>query len=165
MCNNQKLPEMFYKKGVLKHFANSQKTPVPEVATFQACNFIKKRFQNRCFPVDIVKFLWTTIWRTSVNGCFCHFVQCFPLFQCFPTLAQVFSSEFCEIRSLKHLFYRTPSDDCFRITSLSLTLIPYSTFLKIKPCTKSIFQTIRVIKFQTTLCVDNKRYFKIQGNP
>ena len=28
-----------------------------------------------------------------------------------------------------------------------------------------MFQTTRVIKFQTTLCVGNKRYFNFQGNP
>ena len=28
-----------------------------KVASLQACNFIKKRFQHRCFPVKFVKFL------------------------------------------------------------------------------------------------------------
>ena len=28
-----------------------------KVAGLKACNFIKKRFQHRCFPVNILKFL------------------------------------------------------------------------------------------------------------
>ena len=30
---------------------------VKKVAGLKACNFIKKRHQNRCFPVNIAKFL------------------------------------------------------------------------------------------------------------
>ena len=36
----------------------------------KACNFIKKRFQHRCFPVNIVKFLKHLFWRTIAYGCF-----------------------------------------------------------------------------------------------
>ena len=32
-----------------------------KVADYQACNFIKKSLQHRCFPVNIVKFLRTPI--------------------------------------------------------------------------------------------------------
>ena len=32
-----------------------------KVIEFQACNFIKKRFQQRCFPVGILKHLRTPI--------------------------------------------------------------------------------------------------------
>ena len=42
----------------------------------KVCKFIKKRLQHRCFTVNIVKFLRTTILeylRTYVNGCFCHY--------------------------------------------------------------------------------------------
>ena len=40
------------------------KTPVLEVflnkiAGLQTCNFIKKRLEHRCFPVNIAKFLRT----------------------------------------------------------------------------------------------------------
>ena len=31
-----------------------------KIAGFQACNFIKKRLQNRCFPVNIAKFFKST---------------------------------------------------------------------------------------------------------
>ena len=34
------------------------------------CNFIKKRLQHRCFPVNIGKFLRTPILNTSAYGCF-----------------------------------------------------------------------------------------------
>ena len=33
---------------------------VNKVAELQACNFIKKWLQDRCFPVNIAKFLRTT---------------------------------------------------------------------------------------------------------
>ena len=54
-------PEVFYKKPDLKNFAIShRKTPVLEslfnkVADLQACDFIKKRLQYGCFPVNITK--------------------------------------------------------------------------------------------------------------
>ena len=48
-------PEGFYKKVVLKILQYSQEN------TRQGCNFIKKRLQHRCFPVNIAKFLRTVI--------------------------------------------------------------------------------------------------------
>ena len=33
-----------------------------KVASLQACNFIKKRLQYRCFPVNIAKDLWTAFY-------------------------------------------------------------------------------------------------------
>ena len=41
-------------------------------ADLQACNFIKTRFQHRCFPKNIAKFLEHLFWRTSANVCFCE---------------------------------------------------------------------------------------------
>ena len=37
----------------------------------QACNFIKKRLQHRCFPWNIVKFLRTLIFKNNCDRCFC----------------------------------------------------------------------------------------------
>ena len=37
----------------------------------KACNFIKKKLQHRCVPVNTAKFLKTLIWRTSATDCFC----------------------------------------------------------------------------------------------
>ena len=34
-------------------------------ACHQACNFIKKRLQQRCFPVNIANFLRTPIWKKT----------------------------------------------------------------------------------------------------
>ena len=68
---------MFFKKGVLKKFHNiHRKTPVLEslfskVAGLKACNFIKKRLQHRCFPVNIAKFLRAAI--------FIEHLRCLPL--------------------------------------------------------------------------------------
>ena len=56
-------PKVFYKKALLKNFVCNihRKTPVLEPlfnkVDLQACNFIKKRFQHRSFPVNIAKFL------------------------------------------------------------------------------------------------------------
>ena len=52
----------FIKKAILKNFAIFTRTPMLEslfnkAADLQICNFIKKRFQHRCFPVIIEKFL------------------------------------------------------------------------------------------------------------
>ena len=58
--------EVFCKKGVLKNFAifTGKRlcwTLFNKVTGLQACNFIMKRLQHICFPVNIVKFLRTTI--------------------------------------------------------------------------------------------------------
>ena len=56
---------MFFKIGVLKNFQIiHRKTPVLEylfnkAAGLKSCNFIQKRFQHSCFPVNIAKFLRT----------------------------------------------------------------------------------------------------------
>ena len=58
---------MFYKKAVHKNFAIfPEKIPGSEslfnkVKGLPACNFIKKRLQDRCFPVNTAKFLRTPI--------------------------------------------------------------------------------------------------------
>ena len=50
------------KKEVLKKIGISTRK--------QACNFIKKRIQHRCFPVNIANFSRTFFWGTSGNDCF-----------------------------------------------------------------------------------------------
>ena len=66
MLEKQSL-EVFYKKICSQKFPNiHRKTSVLEslfnkVAGLQACNFIKKRYQHRCFPVNISKFSRTSI--------------------------------------------------------------------------------------------------------
>ena len=42
-----------------------------KIAGVQACSFIKKRLEHRCFPVNTAKFLRTAILKASANGCFC----------------------------------------------------------------------------------------------
>ena len=65
------------KQAVLKNFAIfKEKTPVLEslfnkVAGLQACDFIKKRLQHRCFPVNVTKFLSMLVLTKSANGLFC----------------------------------------------------------------------------------------------
>ena len=35
-----------------------------------ACNFIKKRFRHKCFPLHFAKFLRTPFYMTLVDDCF-----------------------------------------------------------------------------------------------
>ena len=69
-------PEMFYKRHCSSQFRNiRRKTLVLEslfnnVAGLKACNFIKKRLQHRCFPVNIAKFLRTLILKSIWEGLF-----------------------------------------------------------------------------------------------
>ena len=67
---------MFFEIGVLKACNIHRKTPVLEsifskAATLVACNFIKKRLQHRCFPVNIAKFLRKFYLKNTTGGCFC----------------------------------------------------------------------------------------------
>ena len=54
--------KMFFKKGFVKLAQYSQENTYVGVffnkaAGLRDCNYIKKRLQNRCFPVKIAKFL------------------------------------------------------------------------------------------------------------
>ena len=61
----KQLPNVFYKKAVLKIFSNiNRKTLALEslfnkFAGIQSDNFITKRLQHMCLPVNIAKFLKT----------------------------------------------------------------------------------------------------------
>ena len=41
---------------------------------FQACNFIKKSLQHRCFPVNIAKFLWAPILKNVCERLLLYFI-------------------------------------------------------------------------------------------
>ena len=71
--------QMFFEIGVLKVCNILRKTPVLEshfnnVACLEACNFIKKRLQHNCFPMNIEKFLWKFYLKNTTGGCFCTFI-------------------------------------------------------------------------------------------
>ena len=71
-------PNVFCKKGVLKNFANFTgkhmfKSLFKEVAGLQACMFIKKRLQHRCFLWTLQNFQGHLFWSTSANDFFCTF--------------------------------------------------------------------------------------------
>ena len=42
-----------------------------KIAGLQACNFITKRLQHNCFPLNIVKFVRTAFLQNKSGGCFC----------------------------------------------------------------------------------------------
>ena len=71
LCNTPSLAvsrtspsQMFFKIGFLKIFANFTKN-------FASCNFIKKKFQHRCFPGNFAKLLRTPFLQNTSGGCFC----------------------------------------------------------------------------------------------
>ena len=72
--------EAFFKIGVLKNFA-TEKPPVLEslsnkVAGLKAGNFIKKKLQHRCFPVNIAKnFKNSLFYRTSPVAVFASLMK------------------------------------------------------------------------------------------
>ena len=58
----QKQPlEVFFKKCVLKNFANF---------LFNNAASLERRLQHRCFPVNFTKFL-----RTPLGHCFCYYIS------------------------------------------------------------------------------------------
>ena len=68
--------QMFFEIGVLKVSNIHRKTPVlkslfSKVASLEAYKFIKKRLQNRCFPVNIANFLRKFYLKNTTFGCFC----------------------------------------------------------------------------------------------
>ena len=62
--------QMFFEKGDLKNFANfSEKHLCCNLfCSLKACNFIKKRLQDRCFPVKFSKFLRTPFFTEHLWG-------------------------------------------------------------------------------------------------
>ena len=61
--NRRSRSEMFFKIGVLKNFAIFTEKYLCWslfLIKFQVCNFVKKRLQHKCFPVNIAK-----IWRIA----------------------------------------------------------------------------------------------------
>ena len=46
-----------------------------KVAGLKACNFIKKRSQDRCFPVDFAKLLRNLFYKTPPDDCFSEFKE------------------------------------------------------------------------------------------
>ena len=69
---------MLHEKAVLKYFAIfniHRETPVLDslfnkVVGLQACNFIKKKLQQWCFPVNIAKFLKKPILKSICEQLF-----------------------------------------------------------------------------------------------
>ena len=61
-CVQKQPPEVLFKKGVLKNFANFTGKHLcwslffNKVADLRVCNFIKKRLQQRYVPVKLAKF-------------------------------------------------------------------------------------------------------------
>ena len=77
------------KTSVLKNFLNftgKQLYWSLFLIKLQACNFINKGLQHRCFPVKFAKFLITHLfWKTFTNGCFWKFIEVVLLTLTFPT--------------------------------------------------------------------------------
>ena len=67
---------VLWKKCSKKFRKFHRKTPALDslfnkVSRLQACNFVRKRLQYRCFLVGFAKFIITLFfWRIDANGCF-----------------------------------------------------------------------------------------------
>ena len=76
LCYNQKQPQdVFCKKGVLKNFAKvtgkhryQSLFPFNKVVGLRPATLLKNRPWHRCFPVNFVKFLGATIFRTHADN-------------------------------------------------------------------------------------------------
>ena len=72
--------QIFFKKVYLKISQYSLENTCVGVSLLiqlQVCKFIKKRFQDMCFSVNMAKFLLTAISQNTYDGCFCQFRMCF----------------------------------------------------------------------------------------
>ena len=72
-----KSSQIFYQIGALQYFAiftekhKCRKTPLFDKATgLHVSNFIKKRLQQLCFPLNIAKFLRTVFLQNTYGCCF-----------------------------------------------------------------------------------------------
>ena len=67
--------QVFFKIAILKSFAilKGKHLCWSLILTPHFFNFIKKRLQHRCFPVNIAKILRAAIYIEINGGCFCYF--------------------------------------------------------------------------------------------
>ena len=80
-CNETSRPVVFYLESVIKNFTKNAKNPLCQslffnkVAGLRPATLLKKRRQNRCFPVIFVKFLTlhslNQFFQNNFDGCFC----------------------------------------------------------------------------------------------
>ena len=47
-----------------------EKSPFNEAEGLEACKFIKKRLQRRCFPINIAIFLRAAFFQNTSGGCY-----------------------------------------------------------------------------------------------
>ena len=66
--------QMFFGAGAFKNFAMLDFL-FNKVAGFQACNFIKKRLQHRCFSVKFAKFSSASFLQNTSGGCFWNYLM------------------------------------------------------------------------------------------
>ena len=71
-------PEVFFKKGVLRNFAEltgkhlCQRLFFNKVVGLKPATLLKKRLWHKCFPVNFANFLKTTFLEYTSGGCFYH---------------------------------------------------------------------------------------------
>ena len=77
-CNSRStLTEVFWKKAVLENFTNSQENISLSLIKVNAlaCNFIKKKLQYGCFPVNFAKFSIAPILKNICEWLLLQFVK------------------------------------------------------------------------------------------
>ena len=63
---------LLQKKCFWKFYNIHRKIPVLEWLFYKDCNFIKKRRQHRCFPVNLARFFKYLFYRTPPRDSFFH---------------------------------------------------------------------------------------------
>ena len=103
--------EVFYKKLSLKISQYSQKNTCwslfIKVAGLQACNFIKKRLQWRCFPANIVDFSKTPILKNICKRLLLHLTlhKKWSFLLRISSVNVTKSADFC---GFGHIYWRNP---------------------------------------------------------
>ena len=79
------------------------------MGVLQTCNFIKKRFQHRCFPVNIAKLLRTTISKNiwKLFGYKKKSLKCYHQFSCFhaQNVLQICAEQLISHCTKNHIFF------------------------------------------------------------
>ena len=137
--------QMFFKIGVLKNFAIFTGKHlcwslflIQLQAQAQACKFIRKRLQHRCFPVNIAKFLKTASFTEHLQWLLLHLISQFlneeifiepTVFADFPAICQKDTET---VRLMKFLLpVNQVKIQYFMLGFLKLGCLPFQLF---QPC-------------------------------
>ena len=108
-------PGVFLRKGVLKIWSKftGEHQWQSVISIKLQSHFIEIEFRHGCFPVNLLHIFRTPFLNNTSEGLLLSDLDPGIHPHKKETLAQVFSYELANFQ--EHLFYRTPTADCFRI--------------------------------------------------